>query len=119
MIERKKPRARAWRGSLFQAAARFAGNSAVLMRRRSWERPSRSKGSWISLLRKTESSSDVTSIAAMLLDLLDRPPARSACSVQRQLAARFDGEVAGGAVADFFFVILRFGATMELGRSGR
>jgi hypothetical protein len=46
-------------------------------------------------------------------------PARSACSVQRQLAARFDGEVAGGAVADFFFVILRFGATMELGRSGR
>jgi hypothetical protein len=25
--------------------------------------------------------------------------------VQRQLAARFDGEVAGGAVADFFFVI--------------
>jgi hypothetical protein len=39
--------------------------------------------------------------------------------VQRPLAARFDGEVAGGAVADFFFVIFRFGATMELGRSGR
>jgi len=34
----------------------------------------------------------------MLLDLL-----RSAWSVQRQLAARFDGEVAGG--ADSFFVI--------------
>jgi hypothetical protein len=39
--------------------------------------------------------------------------------VQRPLAARFDGEVAGGAVADSFFVIFRFGATMELGRSGR
>jgi hypothetical protein len=26
-----------------------------------------------------------------------------------------DGEVAGGAVADSFFVIFRFGATMELG----
>jgi hypothetical protein len=46
-------------------------------------------------------------------------PARSAWSVQRPLAARFDGEVAGGAVADSFFVIFRFGATMELGRSGR
>jgi hypothetical protein len=39
--------------------------------------------------------------------------------VQRQLAARFDGGVAGGAVADSFLVIFRFGATMELGRSGR
>ena len=29
-------------------------------------------------------------------------PARSAWSVQRQLAARFDGEVAGGAVASSF-----------------
>jgi hypothetical protein len=46
-------------------------------------------------------------------------PARSAWSVQRQLTARFDGEVAGGAVADPFLVIFRFGATMELGRSGR
>jgi hypothetical protein len=43
-------------------------------------------------------------------------PARSAWSVQRQLAARFDGEVAGG--ADSTLVIFRFGATMELGRSG-
>jgi hypothetical protein len=32
-------------------------------------------------------------------------PARSAWSVPRQLAARFDGEDAGGAVADSFFVI--------------
>ena len=35
-----------------------------------------------------------------LLDLLDRPG-----WLQRQLAARFDGEVAGGAVANSFFVI--------------
>jgi hypothetical protein len=35
--------------------------------------------------------------------------------VQRQLAARFDGEVAGGAVADSFFVISGSGRTMELG----
>jgi hypothetical protein len=35
--------------------------------------------------------------------------------VQRLLAARFDGAVAGGAVADFVFVIFRFEATMELG----
>jgi hypothetical protein len=40
----------------------------------------------------------------------------SAWSVQRQLAARFDGEVAGGAVADFFFVISGSGRTMELGQ---
>ena len=46
-------------------------------------------------------------------------PARSAWSVQRQLAARFDGEVAGGAVAEFLFRDFRFGATMELERSGR
>ena len=46
-------------------------------------------------------------------------PARSTWSVQRPLAARFDGEVAGGAVADSTLVIFRFGATMELGRSGR
>jgi hypothetical protein len=39
--------------------------------------------------------------------------------VQRLLAARFDGEVAGGAVADSTLVIFRFGTTMELGRSGR
>jgi hypothetical protein len=45
--------------------------------------------------------------------------ARSAWSVQRQLAARFDGEVAGGAVADSILVISGFGATMELGRSVR
>jgi hypothetical protein len=50
----------------------------------------------------------------MLLDLLDRP---GRCS--RPPAARFDGEVAGGAVADSTLVIFRFGATMELGRSGR
>jgi hypothetical protein len=49
-----------------------------------------------------------------LLDLLDRP---GRCS--GSLAARFDGEVAGGTVADSFFVIFRFGAMMELGRSGR
>jgi len=35
------------------------------------------------------------------------------------LPAAFDGEVAGGAVADSALVIFRFGATMELGRSGR
>jgi hypothetical protein len=46
-------------------------------------------------------------------------PARSAWSVQRQLAARFDGEAAGGAVAESTLVIFRFGATLELGRSGR
>ena len=50
----------------------------------------------------------------MLLDLLD-----STWSVQRQLAAQFAGEVAGGAVANSTLVIFRFGATMELGRSGR
>jgi hypothetical protein len=38
--------------------------------------------------------------------------------VQRPLAARFDGEVAGGAVEIFVLVNL-VGATMELGRSGR
>jgi hypothetical protein len=40
----------------------------------------------------------------MLLDDAVRP-ARSAWLVQRQPAARFDGEVAGGAVADSFLVI--------------
>jgi len=45
-------------------------------------------------------------------------PARAAWSVQRQLPARFDGEVAGGAVEIFVLVNL-VGATMELGRSGR
>jgi len=60
----------------------------------------------------------------MLLDLLDRP---GRC---RQLTARFDGEVAGGALLipaaltrrrrrRFLFRDFRLGATMELGRSGR
>jgi hypothetical protein len=44
----------------------------------------------------------------------------SAWAVQRQLAARFDGEVAGGGPSPIStLVILRFGATMELGRSER
>jgi len=43
-------------------------------------------------------------------DLLDRP-----WPVQRRPAAGFDGEVAGGAVADFFFVIFDSGPTLELG----
>jgi hypothetical protein len=43
--------------------------------------------------------------------------ARPARAAQRPLAARFDGEVAGG--AESTLVIFRFGATMELGRSGR
>ena len=50
---------------------------------------------------------------AMLLDLLEPP-----WTVQRPLAAQFDGEVAGGAVANSTLVIFRFGATMELGGWG-
>jgi hypothetical protein len=52
--------------------------------------------------------------------LLDDParPARSAESVQRQLAARFDGEVAGGAVADSFFVISGSGRRWSSGGRG-
>jgi hypothetical protein len=46
---------------------------------------------------------------ALLLDLLGP---RSGCWPRA-------GEVAGGAVADSTLVIFRFGATMELGRSGR
>jgi hypothetical protein len=49
----------------------------------------------------------------MLLDLLDRP---GRCSGSWW---PHDGEVAGGAVADSTLVIFRFGATLELGRSGR
>jgi len=45
-----------------------------------------------------------------LLDLLER------CS--RQLAARFDGEVAGGAVADSFFVISGSGRRWSSGGRG-
>jgi hypothetical protein len=43
-------------------------------------------------------------------------PARSAWSVQRQLAARFDGEVAGG--ADSFFVISGSGQRWSSGGRG-
>jgi hypothetical protein len=43
-----------------------------------------------------------------LLDLLGPPGWCSGCWPH-------DGEVAGGAVADSFFVKIRFGATMELG----
>ena len=46
---------------------------------------------------------------AMLLDLLDR------LSVQRQLAARFDGEVVVGAVADFVLVISGLGQRWNSG----
>ena len=45
-------------------------------------------------------------------------PARSAWSVQRQLAAQFDGEVAGGAVADSFFVISGSGQRWSSGGRG-
>jgi hypothetical protein len=45
-------------------------------------------------------------------------PARSAWSVQRPLAARFDGEVAGGAVADSFFVISGSGQRWSSGGRG-
>jgi hypothetical protein len=38
--------------------------------------------------------------------------------VQRQLAARFDGEVAGGAVADSFFVISGSGRRWSSGGWG-
>ena len=44
-------------------------------------------------------------------------PARSAWSVQRQLAARFDGEVAGGAVADSVLVIFGSGRRWSSGDS--
>ena len=44
-------------------------------------------------------------------------PARSAWSVQRQLAARFDGEVAGGAVADSVLVISGSGRRWSSGDS--
>ena len=43
----------------------------------------------------------------------------STCSGRRSGCWPHAGEVAGGAVADFTLVIFRFGATMELGRSGR
>ena len=49
---------------------------------------------------------------AMPTDLLGPPGWCSGCWPH-------DGEVAGGAVADSFFVISGFGATMELGRSVR
>jgi hypothetical protein len=47
-----------------------------------------------------------------------RDAARSAWSVQRQLAARFDGEVAGGAGADSFFVISGLGQRWSSGGRG-
>jgi hypothetical protein len=43
---------------------------------------------------------------------------RPARAVQRQLAARFDGEVAGGAVADSFFVISGSGRRWSSGGRG-
>jgi hypothetical protein len=45
-------------------------------------------------------------------------PARAGWAVQRLLAARFDGEVAGGAVADSFFVISGSGQRWSSGGRG-
>jgi hypothetical protein len=90
-------------------------------------RPSRMlNGRALIAARRASRASALTSFAAHSRARGDRHrprraerPARSAWSVQWQLAARFDGEVAGGAVADSTLVISGLGQTMELGRSGR